>query len=183
MTQTIRFGIAVTVVAFATASWAEVQTIYRPTDLGTLGGSYSQACDINEHGQVVGYSYIAGDAAYRGFIWDRTNGIVPLGTLGGTNSYAYGLNNLGQVVARANMFTQALTHELELDSAVVPYWGNHNAVGEAKRKYGPELEADIHRAEGDVILRYLGAETTARDILREFNIRTRPEFYSNEHLL
>jgi predicted amidohydrolase len=63
------------------------------------------------------------------------------------------VNNLGYVEARANMFTQTLTHEFELDSVVVPYWGNHEAVRSAKEKYGPELEMDIHRAEGDVILR------------------------------
>lgn len=93
------------------------------------------------------------------------------------------VNNLGHVVAQANMFTQALTHEFELDSVVVPYWGNHEAVGRAKEKYGPQLEMDIHRAEGDVILRYRGTDTTAREILREFGIRTRSEFYNNEHLL
>jgi len=93
------------------------------------------------------------------------------------------INNLGYVVARANMFTQALTHEFELDSVVVPYWGNHEAARAAKDKYGVELEMEIHRAEGDVILRYRGAETTAREILHEFGIRTRAEFYNGEHLL
>jgi predicted amidohydrolase len=93
------------------------------------------------------------------------------------------VNNLGYVVARANMFAQTLTHEFELDSVVVPYWGNHDAARAAKEKYGPELEMDIHRAEGDVILRYRGTDTTAKEILREFGIRTRAEFYNNEHLL
>lgn len=93
------------------------------------------------------------------------------------------ISNLGFVVAQANMFTQALTHEFELDSVVVPYWGNHEAVQAAKEKYGPELEMDNHRAEGDVILRYRGAAMTAKDMLQEFGIRTRAEFYNNEHLL
>jgi len=93
------------------------------------------------------------------------------------------VNNLGYVVARANMFAQALTHEFELDSVVVPYYGNHEAVRSAKEKYGPDLGLDIHRAEGEVIISYRGTETTARDILGEFGIRTRPEFYNDEHLL
>jgi hypothetical protein len=42
---------------------------------------------------------------------------------------------------------------------------------------------DIHRAEGDMILSYRGADTTAKDILHEFGIRTRAEMYNNEHLL
>jgi predicted amidohydrolase len=93
------------------------------------------------------------------------------------------VNSLGYVVARANMFTQALTHEFELDSVVVPYYGNHEAIRAAKEKYGPELELDVHRAEGDAIISYHGTKTTARDVLREFGIRTRPEFYNGEHLL
>lgn len=93
------------------------------------------------------------------------------------------VNNLGHVVARANMFTQALTHEFELDSAVVPYWGNRKAIQAAKEKYGPDLELENHRAEGDAILRYRGTETSAKGILREFGIRTRAECFNNEHLL
>ncbi len=93
------------------------------------------------------------------------------------------VNNLGYVVARANMFTQALTHEFELDSVAVPYWGNHLAARAAKEKYGPEFEMDIHRAEGDAILSYRGTDTTVKEILREFGIRTRAEVYNNEHLL
>ena len=93
------------------------------------------------------------------------------------------VNNLGYIVARANMFTQSLTHEFELDSVVVPYWGNHEAARAVKEKYGPAVEMDIHRAEGDMILRYLGTDTTAKEILQEFGIRTRAEVYKNEHLL
>jgi hypothetical protein len=93
------------------------------------------------------------------------------------------VNNLGEVVASANMFTQALTHEFELDSVVVPYWGNHPAIGAAKEKYGPQLEIDNHRAEGDAILSYRGSDRNIKDILREFSIRTRPEVYRGEHLL
>lgn len=93
------------------------------------------------------------------------------------------VNSLGYVVARANMFAQALTHEFQFDSATVPYYGNHTQLQAAKEKYGAELELDIHRAEGDVIVSYRGTETTARDILREFGVRARPEFYDNENLL
>jgi beta-ureidopropionase len=93
------------------------------------------------------------------------------------------VNNLGYVVARANMFTQALTHEFELDSVVVPYYGNHEAMAKARAKYGPDLALDIHRAEGDAIISYGAADTTARDILTEFGIRTKAEFYESQHLL
>lgn len=64
--------------------------------LGTLGGAWSTAWDINDHGQVVGYSSI-GNSESRAFYWDEENGMIELPTLGG-NSLARAINNEGQVV-------------------------------------------------------------------------------------
>lgn len=73
---------------------------YSVTDLGTLGGTESRASGINRLGQVVGYSYISGDAAYHAYVF--ANGqMQDLGTLGGVNSYAYGINSAGQVVGNS----------------------------------------------------------------------------------
>lgn len=93
------------------------------------------------------------------------------------------VNNLGNVEAQANMFTQALTHTFEFDCVVAPYWGNHEQLRAAKEVYGPDLNLDIHRAEGDVIISYLGTGKTARDIVQEFGVRTRADYYDNDHLL
>lgn len=64
--------------------------------LGTLGGDWSTAWDVNDHGQVVGYSSI-GDGQSRAFIWDPVNGMIELLTLGG-NSLARAINNRGEIV-------------------------------------------------------------------------------------
>jgi len=65
-------------------------------NLGTLGGDWSTAWDVNDHGQVVGYSSI-GDRESRAFYWDEENGMIELPTLGG-NSLARAINNDGEIV-------------------------------------------------------------------------------------
>jgi probable HAF family extracellular repeat protein len=69
---------------------------YVKIDLGTLGGSESQADDINASGQVVGQAQTAA-GAWHAFSWTRTGGMVDLGTLGGGNSFATAVNASGQV--------------------------------------------------------------------------------------
>jgi len=64
--------------------------------LGNLGGSWSVAFDVNDHGQVVGYSDI-GNGEYRAFYWDQENGMIELPS-GESNSIARAINNHGQIV-------------------------------------------------------------------------------------
>jgi probable HAF family extracellular repeat protein len=73
-----------------------------PTDLGNLGGALNNvAYAINNRGQVVGASDLAGDNTGHGFFWQ--NGVITdLGTLPGDFwSFAFSINDRGQVVGES----------------------------------------------------------------------------------
>lgn len=68
--------------------------------LGSLGGQqFDEAADINNRGQAVGFSSIAGDTSFHGFFWSEDSGMQDLGTLSGdVSSIAVGINDKGQIV-------------------------------------------------------------------------------------
>jgi probable HAF family extracellular repeat protein len=70
-------------------------------DLGTLGGTQSLTGWLNNSGQVVGQSTIAGDHAVHPFLWDGRK-LRDLGTLGGSSGTARHINDAGAVVGVAN---------------------------------------------------------------------------------
>jgi probable HAF family extracellular repeat protein len=74
--------------------WAETNGIQ---DIGTLGGNFSFANDINENGQVIGYSETQ-DGFERAFVWDQSLGIRELPTTSGSSVRATAINDSGVVV-------------------------------------------------------------------------------------
>lgn len=80
-------------------------------DLGTLGGKYSCAVDVNDKGQVIGNSDLPGkqgEAPSHAFLWEPGKKMKDLGTIGGKNSYARALNNAGLVVGSSHTLEGAL---------------------------------------------------------------------------
>jgi probable HAF family extracellular repeat protein len=69
-----------------------------PRDLGTLpGGATSSARDLNNAGQVAGYSLISG-VGYRSFVWEDGR-MTELGTpTGAGQAQAHGINDRGDIV-------------------------------------------------------------------------------------
>lgn len=80
-------------------------------DLGTLGGKYSCAVDVNDKGQVIGNSDLPGkqgQAPSHAFLWGPGKTLKDLGTLGGKDSYARAINNAGHVVGSSHTLEGAL---------------------------------------------------------------------------
>lgn len=69
-------------------------------DLGTLGGTAASANALNNRGQVVGESNLAGDETAHPFLWDRGT-LKDLGTLGGSFGVATWLNDAGEIAGGA----------------------------------------------------------------------------------
>ncbi|MGA8607830.1 MAG: hypothetical protein WB616_13160 [Candidatus Sulfotelmatobacter sp.] len=74
------------------------------TDLGTLGGTCGFPLALNNRGQVIGASNLAGDLTAHAFLWPGTDGkMQDLGTLGGSFSNANAINEKGDVVGYSNV--------------------------------------------------------------------------------
>jgi probable HAF family extracellular repeat protein len=75
--------------------------------LGTLGGSFSIAHDINNHGEVVGGSLTKGDESFHGFLYRNRrlqdlNELLEPGASGWEMIHALAINNLGEIVGIAS---------------------------------------------------------------------------------
>ncbi len=68
------------------------------TDLGTLGGTCGLPYWMNNQGQVVGQSDLAGDLSSHPFLWTTNKGMQDMGTLGGSSGSASMITDFGIVV-------------------------------------------------------------------------------------
>lgn len=90
-------------------------------DLGTLGGSTSQAYDASADGSVVvGAAIWSGDGRNRAFRWTQAGGMQNLGTLpGGIRSVARGVSSDGNVVAGWSGFENLNHHAFRWENGVM----------------------------------------------------------------
>lgn len=72
------------------------------TDLGTLGGTQGFPNGLNNLGQVVGQSNLAGDLTFHPFVWSQ-GVLTDLGTLGGDTGYAVMINDAEEIVGTADV--------------------------------------------------------------------------------
>lgn len=77
------------------------QLQYSLTDLGTLGGSSSEAFSVNNAGQVVGWTDLSNSNSDRHAFLYTSGSMADLGTFGGFLSVAFDINDVGQIVGFA----------------------------------------------------------------------------------
>src|SRR5438093_6645446 len=88
------FAVACIVLTLAAIPSYSAQT-FRITDLGTLGGTYSQANGINDSRQIAGQSAIAAKNTHA-FLYDSGT-MQDLGAFGDTQSVALAINGSTQI--------------------------------------------------------------------------------------
>lgn len=104
------------------------------TLLGTLGGHVSEANDLNDTRQVVGWSETSVANEERPFLWgDAAGGMQDLGSLGGHSGRANGINNGGMVVGMSDVggsatfdyhaFLYSNNHMVDLNTLIDPASG------------------------------------------------------------
>jgi len=72
-------------------------------DIGTLGGTFGVPAWMNNRGQVVGSSNVAGDQFSHAFLWDKKGGLKDLGILpGGMFGSANSINDAGEIVGQSD---------------------------------------------------------------------------------
>lgn len=80
------------------------------TDLGNFGGTCTTATDLNNRGQVVGTSNLAGDIIFRAFLWSKGTMHDLGGSLGGNDTVASAVNEGGEAVGNATLAGDIIAH-------------------------------------------------------------------------
>jgi probable HAF family extracellular repeat protein len=79
-------------------------------DLGSLGGTCTTASDINNHGQIVGFSNLPGDLSEHGFLWNNVSFQDLGGSLGGDFLGPFAINDSGEAVGFAFLPGDTIGH-------------------------------------------------------------------------
>jgi len=101
---------------------------YTITDLGTLGGGYSESHAINDLGQVTGYSHLTGDAYSHAFIYSA-GVMTDIGAIeGDKGSCGYDINNAAQVAGSSGVGEMFFIHAFLYSSGTMTDLGSYGSA-------------------------------------------------------
>jgi probable HAF family extracellular repeat protein len=123
-------------------------------DLGTLGGDYGVVNWLNDSGEVVGWSQLAGDPGGHAFAWDGGR-MVDLGTLGGALSSANWVSDNGDIAGTAQLPNGAWNGVLwragktiDLPPVDGAPWSSANAVNDGGEVVGNVTDTSSDELDG-----------------------------------
>ena len=93
-------------------------------DLGSLGGACAIAAAINNRGEVIGHSTLAGNQIEHPFLWTAKSGMRDLGTLGGDFAHANHINDRGEVIGYSTMVPRGQGQAPTYAKGRAFYWYN-----------------------------------------------------------
>jgi len=109
-------------------------------------------------------------------IWAFNYGVYMASSLRGEGSVI--VDPLGRVLARTSSYNPIICKTLNLDYEVLHLDYNWEKLIEVKRKYGSKVEIDVSRPEAVFIFASNMKQKDVREIIAEFNLETRSEYFN-----
>lgn len=92
---------------------------------------------------------------------------------------------LGRILTKSSTYNPVILKRVNLDYEVLHLDYNFEKMRKIKEKYGPKIELDVLRSDGIFMLISHTKETSAMDVIKEFSMELRDEYFkrsSNERI-
>jgi len=156
----------------------------KPLKTGIAALGFAICFDINfedavrsQFGQGVKLAFFP--SAYPGGLqlrqWAFKYGVYVVSACSGEESVM--IDPLGRVMCRSSTYSPILCRTLNLDYEVLHLNFNYEKLGRVKDKYGPRVELEVSRPEAVLMLSSNAKDITAGDVIKEFKLETREEYF------
>jgi len=108
-------------------------------------------------------------------IWAFNYGIYMVSAYTGEGSMI--VDPLGRVLATSSAYSTIISKTINLDYEVFHLDYNYTKFEDMKRKYGSGIELDVIRPEATFMLTSNLKDVTVKDLIREFGLETRKEYF------